>query len=103
MLDKTSELEEEYFKQKELELLKKFEKEREQYELAEEKEHLRRFHYMKCPKCFGDLKEESYRDVSIDRCHRCKGVWLDAGELERLSNHEESSVAHFFRNLVKRS
>ncbi|MBF6599743.1 MAG: zf-TFIIB domain-containing protein [Dehalococcoidia bacterium] len=27
-------------------------------------------------------------DVEIDACPRCKGVWLDAGELERLSNRE---------------
>lgn len=103
MLNKATELEEEYFKRKELELLKKFEQEREEYRLAEDKEHLRRFHYMKCPKCFGPLKEQSYRDVNIDRCHTCKGVWLDAGELERLANHHEGSVAHFFRSLIKRS
>jgi hypothetical protein len=103
MLDKASELEEEYFKQKELELLKKFEKEREQYKSAEEKDKGKRLHYMKCPKCYSDLKEESFHGVNIDRCQQCHGVWLDAGELERLARHEESAVAQFFKSLRKRT
>ena len=102
MIDKPSEQEEEYFKQKELELLKKFEKEREAYKAAEEKERMKRHHYMKCPKCYGDLKEESYRGINIDRCRQCSGVWLDTGELERLAKNEESAVAQFFKSLMKR-
>lgn len=39
----------------------------------------------RCPRCeAASLVEVVRRDVAIDRCRRCGGVWLDPGELERL-------------------
>src|SRR5215203_579049 len=38
----------------------------------------RKSHYMKCPKCGGDLKEIEYHHVKVDRCVDCKGSWLVA-------------------------
>ncbi len=46
---------------------------------------------MKCPRCTGNLHEETHDAVSIDRCDTCGGVWLDAGELEQLSPQEKSA------------
>jgi Zn-finger nucleic acid-binding protein len=40
---------------------------------------------MRCPKCRKvDLKEARVKssNVKVDSCPQCKGVWLDAGELE---------------------
>jgi len=99
---KTSEQEEQYFMQKELELRKKFEEERETYRAAEDTESIRKLHYMKCPKCYGDLKEEKYEDkVNIDRCQQCGGVWLDTGELEMLAEHEHGFISGFLKHLLK--
>ncbi len=99
-----SEQEEEYFKKKELELLKKFEEEREAYRAAEEKEKIHKLHYMKCPKCFGDLREKNYKSkVKIDTCEGCGGVWLDAGELEMLAENEEGFVSSFLKHLTGKS
>jgi hypothetical protein len=39
--------------------------------------------------CPGDgalLAKEIVHGVIIDRCPKCQGVWLDAGELERLTD-----------------
>ena len=45
---------------------------------------------MRCPRCGGTLKEESFdNNVHIDRCETCHGIWLDAGELEQLSHQEQ--------------
>jgi hypothetical protein len=38
-----------------------------------------------CPVDGSPLDKENARGVIIDRCPRCKGVWLDAGELERIN------------------
>lgn len=36
---------------------------------------------MYCPKCQSiELKPITYRGVTIDKCPRCEGVWLDKGE-----------------------
>lgn len=104
MVDKPSEKEEEYFRKKELELLKKFEEEREAYRATEEKERFKKLHYMKCPKCYGDLREQAFKGkVNIDKCLQCGGVWLDAGELETLAGHEESFISGFLKHLTKRT
>lgn len=40
---------------------------------------------MICPRCESNALIELDRDgVTIDRCERCRGIWLDRGELEKL-------------------
>lgn len=39
-----------------------------------------------CPVCKYPMKEVSLKKVMIDMCTRCKGVWLDPGELELALN-----------------
>ncbi len=39
-----------------------------------------------CPVCQGSMKEVAKNGVLIDTCTQCRGVWLDRGELEKLSS-----------------
>ena len=39
---------------------------------------------MECSGCQGNMTELTLDGVQIDRCDRCGGVWLDAGEAEAL-------------------
>lgn len=39
---------------------------------------------MKCPSCTAGLNTVIRNGVEIDICPRCRGVWLDRGELEKL-------------------
>lgn len=39
-----------------------------------------------CPVDAAPLAKEIAHGIIIDRCPRCRGVWLDAGELERLNS-----------------
>ena len=41
-------------------------------------------HHMKCPRCGLDLHSLAQGDVEVDTCFHCHGMWLDAGELEKL-------------------
>ena len=43
---------------------------------------------MNCPKCQIPMREREKDDLVIDVCPQCRGVWLDAGELEKLSVRE---------------
>ena len=93
---KPSESEEEYFIRAEMKK-KKMMMEEQQKKLAEgEKGRLEKLHYMRCPKCGMELTEIDYRDIKIDKCFSCEGVWLDAGELEALSKLEKSTIDKFF-------
>jgi len=43
-----------------------------------------------CPLDGSKMTKEVAHMVVIDRCPKCKGVWLDGGELERLTSDVES-------------
>lgn len=36
-----------------------------------------------CPGCHSELTESVLGDIFIDICPRCRGIWLDQGELGR--------------------
>ncbi len=42
-----------------------------------------------CPRCGGLMNAETAKGVEVDVCTTCKGVWLDAGELEAISAERE--------------
>jgi Zn-finger nucleic acid-binding protein len=44
---------------------------------------------MNCPKCQNPLREREKGDIVIDICPACRGVWLDAGEMEKLITQEQ--------------
>ncbi len=75
--------EEQYFKEKERELI---EKEKE----VIEKEKLKAHYAGHCPNCGEKLVEEDFHGVIINRCHSCKGMWLDDGELDVITHEEEA-------------
>ncbi|KJS18533.1 MAG: hypothetical protein VR69_00075 [Peptococcaceae bacterium BRH_c4b] len=39
---------------------------------------------MHCPRCTEELQETTKSGVLVDACPRCRGIWLDRGELEKL-------------------
>jgi hypothetical protein len=93
---KPSEKEEEYFARLEFERKKKKEEEtRIKLEKAE-KESLKKLHFMHCPKCGMKLIEINYKDILVDKCSSCDGVWLDAGELESISKLEKGKLDKLF-------
>jgi len=38
-----------------------------------------------CPKCDAALFILNFKSVEVDYCDSCRGVWLDAGELEQIA------------------
>ena len=86
-------LEEEYFHRKNQEAIAKL---REKMRLAAQAKEAGTSS-MKCPRCdSGILKEIFIEEVPIDTCDKCAGVWLDSGELEKLT---QTDIARWFRNL----
>jgi uncharacterized protein len=84
--EKPSRNEDEYFVKEDSELIKQM-----RAKLDEERSKTERTaHYMKCPKCGADLREERFSEVAVDICPDCRGMWLDAGELELLRQAPKS-------------
>ncbi|HEX2965172.1 MAG TPA: zf-TFIIB domain-containing protein, partial [Syntrophorhabdaceae bacterium] len=64
--------------------------------LAEERKSLKELHFMRCPKCGMELIEIEYKGTKVDECSECRGVWLDAGELDTVSKMEKGALDRFF-------
>lgn len=94
---KPSKNEEEYIATQERELLQR----RRERAKKEEDEKKRRLHYMKCPKCGGDLKVEEFKFIEVDRCPDCNGVWFDCGEVEAILQREGDEASSIFRSIIK--
>lgn len=93
---KARENEDEYIARMEFERKKQIENEKQKSLAENEKESLRKLHYMKCPKCGMELIEIDYKGLKIDECSECKGIWLDAGELAAVSKLEKGGLDKLF-------
>lgn len=96
MVLKPSEREEEYFVRQQFEQQKKLEEEKRKRLAEDQRKKEKELHFMKCPKCGMDLIEIDYKDIKIDKCSSCEGVWLDAGELEDVSKMDKGGLDKFF-------
>ena len=81
--DRRRGLEEDYFRRQDREALERLRAKR-----AAEGGPERADEPRQCPLGHGPLAEIAFQDVFVDRCEQCRGIWLDAGELERLTGRE---------------
>ncbi len=98
--NKPSSAEEDFFAREELEKLRKLHATNQAARSSSERDAAKKLHHMKCPKCGSDLTEVGYKDIQLDRCFSCNGVWLDAGELEQISGRDDGyvrSILKFFK------
>jgi len=56
---------------------------------------------MICPVCKSDMIVVEYRNIELDYCTGCKGVWFDSGELELLlESHGLEEAKVFLANIL---
>lgn len=91
-----SEREAEYVARMEFDRKKKLEEEKHKKLKKEEKKKLKEIHHMRCPKCGMELIEIDYKEIKVDKCSECDGIWLDAGELEAVSRLEKTGLNKLF-------
>lgn len=98
-----SEKEEQYFKEQELRWRMQKAAEDQARLAEEEKRRLKELHWMHCPKCGQTLATEKYGTVDIDICPSCKGLWLDATELDQIlaSTQKTGPLRSFLKILGK--
>lgn len=49
---------------------------------------------MNCPRCNVKLLMTEKKDIEIDYCPECRGIWLDRGELEKLIERSVGSYSN---------
>ena len=47
---------------------------------------------MKCPCCNTDLKRKMIKDVEVDECNKCKGIWFEDDELRKAKDSTDSDL-----------
>lgn len=47
---------------------------------------------MKCPTDNSDLTMSERQGIEIDYCPKCRGVWLDRGELDKIIERSETAA-----------
>lgn len=55
---------------------------------------------MNCPRCRNDLTEVVKHGVAIDICSSCGGMWLDKGELAKITAKIREAEASLDRELA---
>lgn len=50
---------------------------------------------MLCPICNVDLLLAERQGVEIDYCPKCRGIWLDRGELEKIIERSNAEIQSF--------
>lgn len=96
MSRRPSEKEEEFIVRMEYERKKKLEQEKHKELVQSERKRLKDLHFMRCPKCGMELIEIDYKAIKVDKCSKCEGIWLDAGELEAVSKMEKGGLDKLF-------
>lgn len=54
---------------------------------------------MTCPRCAGKLVERAVAETKIDVCEKCRGVWLDTGELDLLAHVSRGQLLFLINSL----
>ena len=96
---KPSEKEEQFFLEQELKKLLEKSRQEQAAMAATEKKRLKELHHMHCPKCGQKLFVEKYGTVGVDVCGSCRGLWLDANELDTIVDNTKKRGA--FHNFLK--
>ncbi|EXL01502.1 zf-TFIIB domain-containing protein [Ochrobactrum sp. WV_118_8] len=52
-------------------------------------------HSLLCPLCRVDLVMSERQGIEIDYCPKCRGVWLDRGELDKIIERSVAEDAHY--------
>jgi uncharacterized protein len=50
---------------------------------------------MICPICNVDLLMADRQGIEIDYCPKCRGIWLDGGELEKIIERSNTATPSF--------
>ena len=97
---KPSTPEDTYFAHQELERKRTLAQIREEQLRSEERRLLKEQHWMRCPKCGMELIEIDFLGHKVDQCHACKGLWLDAAEVEALAKLEDTGFLGSLRRVL---
>ena len=92
--------EDQYFAERDRELVEKLRKAK----AGEVEASMKEAALGRCPKCGTRLEPYNLNDINVDHCPGCQGVWLQRGELQELGRREEEGwIARWLRQEFRKS
>lgn len=68
---------------------------------SEERKRLHDLHFMHCPKCGMKMQEVRFRNLDVDVCFSCNGVFLDKGEIDVIAHPQQKGIMAAILNWFK--
>ncbi len=93
--------EDEYFVREDAEKKRRIAVEMKKALAAEQQKALRELHHMHCPKCGMKMQEIRYRNLDVDACFACGGVFLDKGEMDVIAHPQQKGIMAAILNWFK--
>lgn len=81
--------EEEYFYKRNQELIERRRRQLDAERKARQEAEAQGDHWMRCPKCGGQMEEVDLTHIKVDKCMGCLGIFFDHGELDTLLESQE--------------
>ena len=98
---KPSTTEDEYFVREDAEKKRRLALEQKRALAAEEQRRLKELHWMHCPKCGMEMHEVRYRDLDVDTCFSCGGIFLDKDEIDVIAHPRQKGIMAAILNWFK--
>lgn len=98
---KPSSAEDEFFAKEDAEKKRKLALQVSKETASEERKRLRELHYMRCPKCGMKMQEVRFRNLDVDVCFSCNGIFLDKGEIDVIAAPQQKGIMSAILNWFK--
>jgi hypothetical protein len=98
---KPSTLEDEYFVREDAEKKRRIALEMKKALASEERQRLKDLHFMSCPRCGMKLQQVRFRQVDVDACFSCGGLFIDRSQVDRIARPEGRGVMWAVLNWFK--
>lgn len=98
---KPSQQEQEYFVFEEVEKKRRLALQAKQQTAIDEAKRLKELHFMHCPKCGMEMHEVRLRNLDVDVCFSCGGVFLDKGEIDVIAHPQQKGIMGAILNWFK--
>jgi hypothetical protein len=98
---KGSQSEEEYFVREDAEKKRRLALQARREKQAAELKALKEQHWMHCPKCGMEMHEVRYRDLDVDTCFSCGGIFLDKDEIDVIAHPRQKGIMAAILNWFK--
>jgi hypothetical protein len=93
--------EDEYFVREDAEKKRRIAQEMKKEMAEEQQKALRELHHMHCPKCGMKLQEIRFREIDVDTCFSCGGIFLDKGEIDVIAAPQQKGIMSAILNWFK--